>query len=68
MQENPDKVACLLDWCFTQGIRIDPRLEIKENGEAGISVFSRGGYISSTTTGEFPCGAFSRTTRTALHL
>ena len=52
MHENQDKVVCLLEWCLTQGIRIDPRLEIKENGEAGISVFSRGGYISSPTTGE----------------
>jgi len=52
MHENQDKVVCLLEWYLTQGIRIDPRLEIKENGEAGISVFSRGGYISSPTTGE----------------
>ena|SRR5882762_3454148 len=44
------KVKCLLEWCTSVGIRIDPRLEIKENSDTGISVFSRGEYISNPTT------------------
>jgi hypothetical protein len=49
---DSDRVKCLLEWCSTVNVRIDPRLEIKENYDAGISVFSRSEYISNPTTRE----------------
>lgn len=45
MECSPDKIACLLAWCSTHGIHMDPRLEIVEKGETGISVFSRDAQI-----------------------
>lgn len=50
---DSDKIKYLLEWCSSVGIRIDPRLEIMENYDAGICVFSRDEYISNSTTREF---------------
>jgi hypothetical protein len=52
MHAVQDKIACLLEWCATNGVRIDPRLVIREHDDAGISVFSLGEYIPSPTTRE----------------
>jgi len=62
--DQEDRIACLLEWCLAHEVRIDPRLEITENGETGISVFSRDEYISSPTTREFfLCRILSDTTQ-----
>jgi hypothetical protein len=52
MQVGSDRIICLLKWCTAHGVRVDPRLEIREGDKTGITVFSREEYIPTQTTCE----------------
>lgn len=44
------EIARLREWCITRGIRIDPRLEIRESDGGGICVFTRAEAITAPGT------------------
>jgi len=38
----PRSITKLLEWCETEGIKIDPRVELRLSEEKGMSVWARG--------------------------
>lgn len=47
------RLGILLTWCSDNNIRIDPRIEVVDREDTGISVYSRDSYIDSLVTREF---------------
>jgi hypothetical protein len=50
MDAGSARIARLLAWCSDHGIHVDSRLQVTDNDETGISVFSREHGINDPAT------------------
>lgn len=48
-----ESIKNLLDWCDTNDISIDPRIEILRNGDGSLSVYTRDAFIEAAETRTF---------------